>query len=355
MVGALLLLVLDPGLFRAIVPVLILVGLVLVVTGPRLNAWAERRRAEGTGSAASHERAMQGGVFGAGVYGGYFGAAQGIILMGILGALSSEPIQRLNGYKNVLATIVNGVAAVVFIVVAPDRIDWLVVLLIAIGSTIGGVIGSTVGRRLPPPVLRGVIVVIGLVAVVKLARVPLMDWLLVVGLGLAVLAGGVVQSTIGFGLAVVAAPVVVLLAPDLMPVALLVPAFTLPLLQLSHGVRDITWHPLGWALAARSAVHAGRGGRGGDLLATGDRRPRRGADPGDRRPVGADDRPSGHPRNAAVAGAVTGISGTAAAIGGPFLALVLQHERPKRVRSTLAVFFVAGSLLGLRAWPSVAS
>ena len=78
---------------------------------------------------------MQGGVFGAGVYGGYFGAAQGIILMGVLGALSSEPIQRLNGYKNVLATIVNAVAAVVFILVARDQIDWLVVLLIAIGST----------------------------------------------------------------------------------------------------------------------------------------------------------------------------------------------------------------------------
>ena len=96
--------------------------------------------------------------------------------MGILGALSSEPIQRLNGYKNVLATIVNSVAALVFILVARDQIDWLVVLLIAIGSTIGGVLGATVGRRLSPTVLRGVIVVIGLVAVVKLARVPLMDW-----------------------------------------------------------------------------------------------------------------------------------------------------------------------------------
>lgn len=170
--GAVLLLVLDPGLFRAIVPVLILVGLVLVVTGPRINAWAERRRAEGTANEAHHERAMQGGVFGAGVYGGYFGAAQGIILMGILGALSSEPIQRLNGYKNVLAFIVNGVAALVFVLVARDRIDWLVVLLIAIGSTVGGVLGATVGRRLPPPVLRGVIVVIGLVAVVKLVAFP---------------------------------------------------------------------------------------------------------------------------------------------------------------------------------------
>jgi len=170
--GAVLLLVLDPRLFRTIVPVLILLGLVLVLAGPRLSAWAERRRAQGTGSVRSHEVAMQGGVFGAGVYGGYFGAAQGIILMGVLGALSPHPIQRLNGYKNVLATIVNAVAATVFIIVARDEIDWLVVLLIAVGATIGGVVGSTVGRRLSPPVLRAVIVVIGLVAIVKLVRYP---------------------------------------------------------------------------------------------------------------------------------------------------------------------------------------
>ena len=174
-----------------------------------------------------------------------------------------------------------------------------------------------------------------------------MHWLPVVTLGLAVLAGGVVQSTIGFGLAVVAAPFVVVFAPELMPVALLLPAFTLPLLQLGHGDRDIAWRPLGWALGARTlltpvgvAIVAWFSPRAIaalvgllilvtvalsiwaiDLRAT--------------------------PRNAAVAGGVSGISGTAAAIGGPFLALVLQHERPQRVRSTLAVFFVAGSLLGL--------
>ena len=170
--GAVLLLVLDPDLFRAIVPVLILLGLVLVLVGPRLSARAERRRAEGTASARSHELAMRGGVLGAGVYGGYFGAAQGIILMGVLGALSTHPLQRLNGYKTVLATIVNTVAALVFVLVAADRIDWLVVVLIALGSTVGGVIGSTVGRRLPPGVLRGVIVVIGLVAVTRLVAFP---------------------------------------------------------------------------------------------------------------------------------------------------------------------------------------
>ena len=171
-IGAVLLLVLDPELFRAIVPVLILVGLVLVVVGPRVNAWAERRRAEGSAGEQGHVRAMQAGVLGAGVYGGYFGAAQGIILMGILGSLSSEPIQRLNGYKNVLATVVNAVAAIVFLLVAAELVDWLVVVLIAVGSTLGGVLGATVGRRLPPPVLRGAIVVIGLLAIIRHLAFP---------------------------------------------------------------------------------------------------------------------------------------------------------------------------------------
>ncbi|PKW25299.1 sulfite exporter TauE/SafE family protein [Phycicoccus duodecadis] len=171
--GAVLLLVLDPDLFRAIVPVLILLGIALVVLGPRINAHTARRREEGRArSESTDRRLMQGGVFGAGVYGGYFGAAQGIILMGVLGALSGRPLQRLNGLKNVLAAVVNAVAAVVFVVVAPDRIDWLVVVLIAVGSTIGGVVGATVGRRLPSPVLRGIIVVVGVVAVVKLVFFP---------------------------------------------------------------------------------------------------------------------------------------------------------------------------------------
>jgi len=107
-------------------------------------------------------------VFVAGVYGGYFGAAQGVILMGVLSVLSSEPLQRLNGYKNVLALVVNTVAALVFVVVAHGLIDWLVVLLIAVGSLLGGVVGSTVGRRLPPMVLRGFIVVIGVVGIIKI-------------------------------------------------------------------------------------------------------------------------------------------------------------------------------------------
>jgi hypothetical protein len=112
------------------------------------------------------------GVLVAGMYGGYFGAAQGVLLMGIFSVLSSEPLQRLNGYKNVLSLIVNFVAAIVFILFARDHIDWLVAALIAVGAFVGGIIGARVGRRIPPNLLRAIIVVIGVVAVVKLVWFP---------------------------------------------------------------------------------------------------------------------------------------------------------------------------------------
>ncbi|TCO64416.1 sulfite exporter TauE/SafE family protein [Actinocrispum wychmicini] len=160
-VGALLLLVLPPGVFKAVVPVLIIIALILVVAQP----WLARRLSE-------RERHEHGGTlamlaaFGAGIYGGYFGAAQGVLLVGMLGILMTEGIQRLNALKNVLTAGVNLVAGLVFVLIA--TVAWPVVLLIAIGSTAGGILGAKVGRRLPPAVLRGVIVVVGLVAVVKL-------------------------------------------------------------------------------------------------------------------------------------------------------------------------------------------
>ena len=171
--GAVLLRVLPASAFTAIVPVLIAVGVLLVVFGPTLQRRAAARR----GADDDVHPVQRGGrttllllaaVYVAGIYGGYFGAAQGVILMGVLSVLSSEPLQRLNGYKNVLALVVNTVAAVVFVVFGHQLIDWAVVGLIAVGSLLGGVVGSTVGRRLPPAVLRGLIVVIGVVGIVKI-------------------------------------------------------------------------------------------------------------------------------------------------------------------------------------------
>jgi hypothetical protein len=166
--GAVLLLVLPPAAFQAIVPVLIALGLVLVVVGPRVQRRSAQRHEAGIPPAAWHGAALTAGVLVAGIYGGYFGAAQGVILMGLLSALSSEPIQRLNAYKNVLATIVNAVAALTFMAVAWGRINWLVAALVGVGAFIGGLVGSRVGRRLPPWALRTVIIVVGLVGITKI-------------------------------------------------------------------------------------------------------------------------------------------------------------------------------------------
>ncbi|WP_353950011.1 sulfite exporter TauE/SafE family protein [Knoellia sp. S7-12] len=171
--GAVLLLVLDPAAFRAIVPVLIGLGVLLVAFGPRLTAWSTARRGDSTSTALDEHSGRRAAVlmfcvFATAIYGGYFGAAQGVILMGILTTLTSETLQRLNGIKNVLATIVNSVAALTFIIVAPDQVHWGVAGLIAAGSLLGGVLGARVGRRLPPTVLRSVIIVIGLVAIARM-------------------------------------------------------------------------------------------------------------------------------------------------------------------------------------------
>jgi uncharacterized membrane protein YfcA len=172
-------------------------------------------------------------------------------------------------------------------------------------------------------------------------------WTTVLLLGFALMAGAFVQSSISFGMAVVAAPFIIVLAPDLMPGSLLVTSFSLPVVQLVHGARDIAWRPLSWALGARllvmplgvaavallsvRAISVVVGVlillAGAASLSTLDLRPT--------------------PRNSAGAGAIAGFSGTAASIGGPFLALVLQHERPQRLRATMALFFLAGATMAV--------
>ncbi|MGW5138892.1 sulfite exporter TauE/SafE family protein [Nocardia beijingensis] len=165
--GAVLLLVLPAAAFKAIVPILIILALVLVVVQPRLANWVKRRRENDGAPVPEHGGPiLLTAVYAAGVYGGYFGAAQGVLLIGLLGVFVHDDIQRLNGAKNVLALIVNAVSALIFIVVAD--VDWRVVALIALGSIIGGQLGARLGRRMPPNLLRAVIVVVGLIAVIRL-------------------------------------------------------------------------------------------------------------------------------------------------------------------------------------------
>lgn len=168
-VGALLLIWLPPAAFKAIVPSLILLGVVLVLIGPWLQKRAAAHHPDQTAPMSrDRQLALTGGVFVCGVYGGYFGAAQGVLLMGLMSAVLPDSLQRLNGIKNILSTIVNSVAALTFILVSFHDVRWSVALLIAVGSLIGGLIGAKVGRKLPPWLLRAFIVVVGVVAIVTM-------------------------------------------------------------------------------------------------------------------------------------------------------------------------------------------
>jgi uncharacterized protein len=211
LVGAILLLVLPAGAFKDIVPALIGIAVAMVLAQPWLARWMAARQLAraatrggdvgrsqsgrsgqpgepgpsaggGTGTAtavsvlpvtgvAQRSEAIGGPVlwvlvFATGVYGGYFGAAQGVLLIGMLGIALGDTLQRVNAVKNVLAGLVNGVAALVFIALA--HVDWSVAGLIAAGSILGGQFGARIGRRLPPWGLRLLIVCVGAVALVKL-------------------------------------------------------------------------------------------------------------------------------------------------------------------------------------------
>jgi uncharacterized membrane protein YfcA len=154
--GGVLLLALPHSVFKAAVPVLIAAASLLMALQPRMS---HQRRTRGT--TRDH-----GGfpllalVFLTGVYGGYFGAAQGVILIALLAVFVDDDLQRLNGTKNALALVVNLTAALLFVSVS--TVSWSVAALIAAGSAIGGQVGGHIGRRLPPSVLRTVVVVVGL-------------------------------------------------------------------------------------------------------------------------------------------------------------------------------------------------
>ncbi len=162
-VGAALLLALPHSVFKAAVPGLIALASVLMALQPRVRAALETRQAPQAHGGA----ALMVGVFLTGIYGGYFGAAQGVVLIALLAIFIDDDLQRLNGTKNALALTANAVAALFFIV-ATD-ISWSVAGLIAAGSIIGGQLGGRYGRRIPDPILRGVIVAVGLGVAVGLA------------------------------------------------------------------------------------------------------------------------------------------------------------------------------------------
>jgi uncharacterized membrane protein YfcA len=160
--GAVLLFVLPESVFERVIPILILFACALMVLQPRLvNRF---------GTSGERGRRLWLGVFATGIYGGYFGAAQGVILIALLSIFYVDGLQRLNALKNVIAVGINAIAAVLFIVFGD--VDFAVAGVLAAGSFIGGQIGARYGRRLPSGVFRVLVITIGVIVALKLVVDP---------------------------------------------------------------------------------------------------------------------------------------------------------------------------------------
>jgi uncharacterized membrane protein YfcA len=164
--GGLILLAMPEAVFEGVVPFLIALACVLVLLQPSVSRRLERR-ATGTGPAkADVGPALLVGIYLSGVYGGYFGAAQGVLLLGLLGIGLNEHLQRVNAAKNVIAATVNTVPAILFVLIAD--VSWQVALLLGAGSVLGGQIGAKVGRKMPAAALRAAVLGVGILAIVRI-------------------------------------------------------------------------------------------------------------------------------------------------------------------------------------------
>jgi uncharacterized membrane protein YfcA len=161
--GAILLLLLPASVFKAVVPVFIAIALILTTLQPAISRWLVRRNSDATKEGGILTPLL---VYITGVYGGYFGAAQGILLLGVLGLALPQSLQRTNALKNVLAGLVNGIAGLYFVFAADVR--WAPAGLLAGGAILGAQIGARYGRRLSPTALRALIILVGLAAIVRL-------------------------------------------------------------------------------------------------------------------------------------------------------------------------------------------
>jgi uncharacterized protein len=164
--GALLLLRLPSSVFRAVVPIMIASACVLVIVQPLLRRRVARDAECGAARPRSRRPFLRVGVAATGLYGGYFGAAQGVILLALLTSWSGHGVQRANAIKNVLGAVTNLSAAVVFTLLA--QVDWQASAAIAVGALAGGQIGGHIARRLPDALFRLAIIAFGLVALARL-------------------------------------------------------------------------------------------------------------------------------------------------------------------------------------------
>ncbi|RSN53540.1 hypothetical protein DMH01_38180 [Amycolatopsis sp. WAC 04182] len=166
--GAWLLLFLPARTFEAIVPVLILLAVLLLAIQPLVSRWSRRERDSRHGQVPRREILLIVSVLLASLYGGYFGAAQGVILIAVMSLLIKQRLQSINALKNVLQGVDNGVSAL--ILTFASHVDWLIVGLLATGSVVGGKVGALVGRRVPDLWFRVVIVIVGVLGLVVFIR-----------------------------------------------------------------------------------------------------------------------------------------------------------------------------------------
>lgn len=159
--GAALLLLGSPDVFRSVVPWLIAIGTLLFAAGP----WLTQRIAH-LGHHGTRRTALFIGIFIVSIYGGYFGAGLGILLLAVMGLTVTDEIATLQGLRSVLSTIINATAALIFLLRGNLVIEAVSMLLV--GTLIGGVVGALLISRLSPKTVRTLIVVVGAATAVRL-------------------------------------------------------------------------------------------------------------------------------------------------------------------------------------------
>ena len=166
--GALLLLALPPGVFEAIVPWLILGTSVLVGIQPWISSRLKARRGADVPDRVHMSPMTTVWATLTGVYGGYFGAGSGVMMMAVLGFGTDLQLRIVNALKTLAVMGANVVATVIFLFLA--ELDWVAIGLLASGSVVGGYVGAHIGRRLPAPVLRTLVVIVGVTASILMMR-----------------------------------------------------------------------------------------------------------------------------------------------------------------------------------------
>ncbi len=152
--------------FSTVIPWLIGVATLLFAVAPRVTALLTSMDRGGSGSSV-HRRSLFVGIFIASAYGGYFGAGLGIVLLAVMALTLPYEIYDLQGLRNALSMIINGVAAIIFIVRGHLALDAVYVLLV--GTLIGGWLGTLLIRRLSPKLVRALVIAVGVGTTIKLA------------------------------------------------------------------------------------------------------------------------------------------------------------------------------------------